>query len=225
MRTLAGAATRIGLNELYVSLEALPLDDPSTPAKLLRLKEAGLRIGALIDGEAPDEKIARIVAFNRKQPDPMRRFDGVHYDFEPWIGAGTSTAWVQQAIAMYDQARAALAPSSLGLSVDISGAKLAALSAADQQRLRRAVPRIVIMQYEAPAERVASRSEALMRASPENDASMIIAVRVKDFGCGTLELLNRLESKDRSFPSYAGWAIYDYEDFVSRCADAVTRPR
>ncbi len=217
LATLTAAPARVGLNEVYVSVEALSLDAPSTPAKLRQLKAAGLRVEALIDGENPERWMARIEAFNQQQADAQSRFDGIHYDFEPWIGTGSSNAWVDKTVAMYARARAALAKSPLGFTVDVSGVKLAALAEPDLQRLQQAVPRLILMQYQTPAERVAPRSETVMRGSADRGAAMLIAVRFKDFACDTVAVVQRLEAAESNNPRYAGWAIYDYEEYDARC--------
>jgi len=217
MALLEKSRTQSGLTELYVSVEALPLDDPRSPAKMHQLKQAGLRIEALFDGEDPEQWISRVLAFNRAQPDALSRFDGVHYDYEPWIGSGNNSAWVDRAVTMYNRASRALLDSRLVFSVDISGAKLAALSPSERMRLTRAAQRIVLMQYEAPIERVQSRSASVLRSTDKSGATFLIALRVKDFHCETTRALQQVEAAQQATQAYSGWAIYEYEDYASQC--------
>jgi hypothetical protein len=217
VRLLIDAHARIGLNELYVSVGALPLDAPETANKIRALKASGMRLEALIDGDAPEQWIGRIVAYNRRQADPSMRFDGVHYDYEPWIGTGASTAWVTLALQRYGRATSALAGSGLPLSVDISGAKLAALPAEQQTALQGSVSRIIVMQYEMPAERVLARSDALLRQPKAPHAALIVALRSADFGCEVPALLQKLDTAYHSVDSYAGWALYEYETYADKC--------
>src|SRR5450755_4271112 len=73
------------VTEIYLSLGAAPLKDPGTPALLRSLRQAGLRVEALVDGPNAPQLISGILSYNAKQAE-QARFDGVHYDEEPWTG-------------------------------------------------------------------------------------------------------------------------------------------
>ena len=198
-------AKRVQLTEVYTSIGALPLTDATTPSRVARWKAAGLRVEALIDAPDVETTVKKIVAFNAAQP-PSKRFDGVHYDHEPWIGTGESMAWVEPLLAKYKVAATLCQANGLSFTADISGAKFAHLTAVQRQALAKAATRLVLMEYETPLERVAKRlSQALADA---DNARFVAALRVKDFGCHTPTMLDGLEKQHASHPRYGGWAIF-----------------
>lgn len=209
-------AGRNGLNEVYLSNGAAPPESPKTPAVLRALKQRGLRVEALLDNPSVQTAVERILTYNQAQP-LEARFDGIHYDYEPWIGTGADERWVPELLVVYQTARDMVKNTGLTLAADISAAKLASLSPANQFALLEAASLLVLMAYEVPETMVQRRGDQWLRERPEAPGTLMLATRVRDFGadrCVHGRVLADLERRFAGAPHYAGWATFSYNEHL-----------
>ncbi len=223
-KELIAVARSIGLTEVYLSAGAAPLAEPRTPAIVRALKAAGLRVEALLDQANVADAVRGVIAYNRVQQENAR-FDGVHYDYEPWIKSGDNVAWVPPLIRLYDEGRALATEAHLGFAADISGPKFAHLPLQDRRALRAAASRLVLMHYEAPLERVMRQCDETFRGEPTRGA-LLVAVRVEDFTCRNMATLLVFDASFAGLASYGGWATYSYNAYRDRrlCPTSCCRP-
>ncbi len=212
---LSAFAKRNRLTEIYLSTGAVPLTEPRTPTLIRTLKTHGLRVEALLSSPDAERAVTEVLEYNRTHPREAR-FDGVHYDYEPWINTGLDRRWVPELLSVYRKARSKLQGTTLSFAADISAAKLASLPQEDQTALLEAASVLVLMAYEVPQHLVHRRSDGLLLKGIRS-GTMMIATRVKDFGpdaCANGAVLTDLDTRYASSPQYAGWATFSYNDHL-----------
>jgi hypothetical protein len=213
------------VTEIYLSLGAVHLSDSGTPALLRTLKQAGLRVEALVDGPNALQAIPGIVSYNAKQVESAR-FDGVHYDEEPWQGMGDDNSWVGPLLEHYQSVRGLLKGTGMGLSADISAVKFAHLSPEAQDQLVGAVTTLVLMAYEAPEPALERRFETWLDRKGRAPGNVMVATRLKDFG-GARHHAAVLSARDARYvgrDGYAGWATFCYNDYLKPSPSPGTAP-
>ncbi len=205
-----------GMNELYLSTNFALLDDAALPGFILRMSNNGFAVEALIgktewgtqSGRADMlSQISRLLAYNATQT-YSQRFKNLHLDIEPWVGSGSNTSWVTPLLQSFAAATKALLGTSLQLTIDLAGSKVANLPLAERQSFFSAANKVVLMEYEASLADATSRAERFVNGLGGGGA-MVVAVRAEDFS----EPYQTAASFDGCFAGderYAGWAIYDY---------------
>jgi hypothetical protein len=207
-----------GINEVYLSTNFALLESSALPAFLLHLSNHGIAVEALIGksvwgtpaGHADMlSQLDRITRYNATQPS-AQRYRAIHLDVEPWIGTGTSTAWVAPLISSYQTAHAHLAGKGVALTVDMAGSKAANLPLAQRQAITDATDKVALMQYQALLPAVLSRSERFLNGLHSmSTRKVVMAIRAVDF----TSPYTTVDAIDRSllqFAGYRGWALFDY---------------
>jgi hypothetical protein len=213
------------VTEIYLSVGAAPLKDPGTPALLRSLKQAGLRVEALVDGPTAWQLVPGILSYNAKQVESAR-FDGVHYDEEPWTGKGDDNSWVGPLLEHWQSVRALLSGTGMSLSTDISAVKFAHLSPEAQDKLVGAVSTLVLMAYEAPEPTLERRFEAWLDRKGRAPGNVMVATRLKDFGDASRHAA-ALSARDARYVGrngYAGWATFSYNEYLKTSPGSGTTP-
>jgi hypothetical protein len=210
------------LTELYLSTgttpnSAAPLADARTPSLVAALKGAGVRVEALLGSKDVHKAVSAVIAYNARQA-PASRFDGVHYDLEPWIGRGADTSWVASLVNTYREAGRTLTGSGMTFAADISSAKFIKLPPADQKSLLDSATRLVLMAYEVPLDTVHHQYDTWVAAGVQSTGSLMIAIRVQDFAgsCQNASALASFDTKYGSAANYGGWATYSYNKYLDR---------
>jgi hypothetical protein len=225
---LLAFATSRHLSEIYLSTgttpsSAAPLADARTPALVSALKGAGLRVEALMGSKDVHKAVRAVLDYNARQGPPSR-FDGVHYDLEPWIGRGSDTSWVQSLVDTYREAQRTLSGTGLSFAADIASAKFVKLSPGDQKALLDSASRLILMAYEVPIDTVHRQYDAWISGGGPSTGSLMIALRVQDFAgsCQNASALSSLDAKYGTARNYAGWATYAYNKYLdpSICTSA-----
>jgi hypothetical protein len=213
------------VTEIYLSLGAAPLKDPGTPALLRSLKQAGLRVEALVDGPTAWQLVPGVVSYNAKQAE-QARFDGVHYDEEPWTGMGDDNSWVGPLLEHWQAVRGSLTGTGMSLSADISAVKFAHLSPEAQDKLVGAVSTLVLMAYEAPEPALERRFEAWLDRKGRAPGNVMVATRLKDFGDASRHatVLSARDARYAGRDGYAGWATFSYNEYPKTSPGPGTAP-
>jgi hypothetical protein len=208
------------LTEIYLSTgttpnSAAPLTDSRTSSLLALIKAEGIRVEALLGSKDVHKAVGAVLAYNSRHA-PASRFDGVHYDLEPWIGRGADTSWVPSLVNTYREAGRTLSGSGMTFAADISSAKFIKLSGADQKALLDSATRLVLMAYEVPLDTVHHQYDTWVAAGVQSTGSLMIAIRVQDFAgsCQNASALASLDAKFGSAANYGGWATYSYNKYL-----------
>jgi hypothetical protein len=208
------------LNEIYLSTgttpnSAAPLADARTPALVQALKGKGARVEALLGSKDVHKAVSAVLEYNARQA-PAARFDGVHYDLEPWISRGADQSWVPSLVNTYKEAQRTLAGSGMTFAADIASAKFIKLGPADQKALLDSASRLVLMAYEVPLDTVHRQYDTWIAAGVASTGSLMIAIRVQDFAgnCQNAAALSSLDAKYGHAANYGGWATYAYNKYL-----------
>jgi hypothetical protein len=203
------------------------------------LHGANIRVEALLSNTDADEagkhrdklldRVQQIVQFNRAHP--RSRFDGIHLDIEPQQrpenkGPG-NLRFLPGLIDAYRTVRAVATPAQMSVNADIQN-KLLKGSLAQRRMLLSSLPRLTLMMYEvsspsdgdSPAQKSAKAQHAAQQylamayegLTDPNLAQMAIALRTPDYGDLLPEVLQGLETSERTNPHYLGWARHAYDD-------------
>lgn len=209
-------AVNYRLTELYVSLRALPPEDSRTAAYITALKNAGLRVEALLSDPNVEPAVQRVLTYNASQP-PSAQFDGIHYDYEPWIGTGNDTSWVVPLLDVYRRAKAMLVNTNMSMSGDISAVKYDMLTSAQRLDLLLAATRLTMMAYEMTMDKILQRADAWMTPLACTQGDIVIAIRTADFGsarCTLCNIFTDFEARYETAPQFAGTAIFSFGTLV-----------
>jgi hypothetical protein len=208
------------LTEVYLSTgttpnSAAPLADPRTPSLVQALRQAGLRVEALLGSKDVHKAVSAVLEYNARQA-PGSRFDGVHYDLEPWIGRGADQSWVPSLVNTYREAQRTLSGSGMTFAADIASVKFIKLPPADQKSLLDSASRLVLMAYEVPLDTVHRQYDTWIASGVVSTGSLMIAIRVQDFAgnCQNAAALSSLDAKYGSAKNYGGWATYAYNKYL-----------
>ncbi len=205
------------MNELYLSAPAAVLADPDLAPFIALMNGNGIAVEALMGqaawGAAAGRadmlaEIAAVISFNTAHA-PSERFASIHLDVEPWIGTGTDSSWVSPLIESYGAARAALAGTSLFLSVDLAGSKADDFSLSERQALSEAADKTVLMQYEAPLADVLSRTLRFLTGVAFADGhGAMVAIRTVDFSSSPDQTLVAIDQSNAARAGYLGSALF-----------------
>jgi hypothetical protein len=204
------------LTEVYLAIGPHQelLADANLPDFLTRLIGNGVRADALLSPDATDTTaevdalVDAVIAYNEGRTINSERFVGVHIDIEPWIGTGSSGAWIQPLIGLYRHEASRVAGAGLPLIADVNGAKMADDSISNAQQrddMFAAVRRLVLMQYDVPLSSVESHTTSFLDdATIQGAHDVIVAIRSAN-AAWTPQIATDFDP----VPGYGGWALYD----------------
>jgi hypothetical protein len=227
--TLLETCARAHLNELYLSVSAGLLDDVHLGELVTALREAGVRVEALM-GEAAwyqPEKRAPMLALidavaSYNDTHPRGRFSGVHLDIEPHQLAENRgarhflPALVETLKAASELARRKQLTTSADLprfAFEESGAALAG-----------AVDRPFVMLYELhdkSSQRLVAASAAVIEhtyrgLAPDVASRLVVGLSVDDYPAELEARLAGLDAAHGKLVRYGGWAIHDEAKYRAR---------
>lgn len=227
-QALLSSAASARLNEVYLSVNGGVLDDPKLPALLEQLRDAGLRVEALM-GEAdwyqPDRRaqmLARIDAvggFNRRS---TVRFAAIHLDVEPHQlpENRTSHAFLVPLAEALSEARMRAAALGMATSADLPRFAFEEEGAL----FGRAVARPFVMLYELRDRRSpwlvgASRSvidQSYAGLPADVRGQLVVGLRVEDYPSDLDSMAAALDTAHAGDPRYGGWAVHDEAKYRMR---------
>lgn len=225
------------LNELYLSVSDGVLGDARLPALMGALRDAGVRVEALMgkavwyqrDERAPMFAVIEAVAAYDSKNEGAR-FAGIHLDIEPHQlpenrGDHSFLPALAEALA---EASALASRHGLGSSADLP--RFAFDEAGPS--FARAVGRPFVMLYQlrekTPAWLVRQSSSVIDHtytgAAPELASRIVIGLRVEDYPSDLETMAAALDHAHGDKPRYAGWAVHDEAKYRARVTEMPKAP-
>lgn len=216
------------VNEVYLSVNGGVLDDPRMPALMTQLRDAGIRVEALM-GDAPwyqpaeRPKMAALIdsvgAFNKRN---HAGFGSIHLDIEPHQlpENRVSHAFLVPLADTLREARAQAAALGMATSADLPRFAFEEEGALFGQ----VVARPFVMLYElrdrrAPWLVTTSRGvieQGYAGISAEVRGRMVIGLRVEDYPADLDSMAVALDVAHDQHARYGGWAIHDEAKYRAR---------
>jgi hypothetical protein len=213
---------------VYLSVNGGVLDDPRLPALMAQLRDAGIRVEALM-GEADwylrerrapmKARIDAVGAFNGRS---AAGFAAIHLDVEPHqlLENRTSHAFLVPLADMLREARMQAAALGMATSADLPRFAFEEQGALFAQ----AVVRPFVMLYELRDRRspwLVAASRGVLEQSyaglPESvRGRVVIGLRVEDYPSDLDSMFVALDRAHDADPRYGGWAIHDEAKYRAR---------
>lgn len=241
VRQLRDFCVAQSINEVYISVSAHGDSDANThlARAIAELHRSHIRVEALLSSEEADETgkhrdkliehVREILGFNARHANA--RFDGIHLDIEPQQrpenkGPG-NLRFVPGLVDAYRAVLAIAAPAHLTVNADIQN-KLLKGDRAERQMLLTSLPHFTLMLYEVSSptdgDSLDQQKQKIIDASAKflamaydgltqsNLATLTIGLRTPDYGDNLPEMLDAIDTANKSNPHYAGWARHSYND-------------
>lgn len=216
------------VNEVYLSVNGGVLDEPRLPALMTQLRDAGIRVEALM-GDAPwyqpSERpkmtalIDAVGAFNQRNPGG---FGGIHLDIEPHQlpENRVSHAFLAPLADTLREARAQAAALGMTTSADLPRFAFEEEGALFGQ----VVARPFVMLYELRDRRspwlvTTSRGiidQGYAGISADVRGRMVVGLRVEDYPADLDSMFVALDGAHGQHARYGGWAIHDEAKYRER---------